>query len=240
MSDYVADTNPELPDRDFEHNMSLNTGFHESFEAAFEQFHPALCKAISNFVCEATAGRITPKNYFTNIIDSEDIFVTFNYTKLLETVYKVDERNIKHIHGIAYPRIYHKDDDIDSYGDPAIIFGHGNLSKTQNVYHNYDYNPFNPQQCLKTLNQELEKDYQTEELKAFVSKFKNDIDTVEIIGHNLGEVDAPYFTEMNKMLSKNVKINYWLFDEKEEYEKSCFLKSIFRGHTIQIKFYPIE
>ena len=101
-----------------------------------------------------------------------------------------------------------------------------------------DFEHINPQKCLKTLNQELAKDYRTEELKAFVSKFKNDIDTVEIIGHNLGEVDERYFTELNKMLSKNAKVNYWLFDESEENKKEYFLKSNFRDHPIQIKNYP--
>ena len=240
MEYYIADTNPDLPDGEFEHNVSLNAGFQESFEEALKVFHSALCQAISDFVIEATSGKIDKKSYFSDIMKSEDVFITFNYTRLLENVYKVDENNINHIHGIANPRYRYKDDDLDSYGEPTIIFGHGNLRKTPKIHRNYEYNPFYPQKCLKALNQELKKDYQFDELKSFVMKYKDDIDTVEIIGHNLGEVDEQYFKELNKLLPKQTKINYWLYNEDEEDEKRGFLNSNLHGHPIQIKYYPEE
>ena len=104
----------------------------------------------------------------------------------------------------------------------------------------YEYNPSKPQKCLEALNQELKKDYQIDELVRFVTKYKDDIDTVEIIGHNLGEVDEQYFEELNKLIPRNAIINYWLFDECEEEEKKAFLNSNFHGHPILIKTYPEE
>ena len=240
MDYFIADTNPDLPDNELAHNVTLNSGFQESFEEALDNFYPALCEAMSTFVIEATNGKIDAKSYFSNIIKPEDVFITFNYTKLLEKVYKVDEKNIKHIHGIAYPSFQHKDDDLNSYGEPTIIFGHANLNNNPRIHRNYEYNPSKPQKCLEALNQELKKDYQIDELVRFVTKYKDDIDTVEIIGHNLGEVDEQYFEELNKLIPRNAIINYWLFDECEEEEKKAFLNSNFHGHPILIKTYPEE
>lgn len=240
MEDYVADIKVNASDRDFDFNVNLNSSLQDSFEEAMYTFYPTLCEAISNFVIEATSGSIARKTYFSDIMRPEDVFITFNYTKLLEKLYMIKEKQIKHIHGIAYPRQNYRYDDSYSYGDPTIIFGQGNLRQTTRIPRKYEYNPNNPQKCLFALNQELKKNYKINELTDFVYKFQDQIDTVEIIGHSLGNVDIPYFIKLNEIIAKSTKIKYWLFDENEENEKKSFLHSYFYNHPIQIKKYPKE
>ena len=238
MADYISDINPNDSDREFEDAVSRNSSIQESFEEALDSFHPALCQALSDFVCEATSEKIDTKDYFTGIFKPDDVFVTFNYTKLLETIYRISDRNINHIHGIAHRTYRHKDDVGEFYGDPTIIFGHGNLKKTPKIQRNYEYDPFKPQKCLRTLNQELKKDYQIKSLDDFISRQSNLIDTVEIIGHNLGEVDEPYFKELNKLIPKSAEIVFWVYDCDTEEEKLECLRKLFPKHKIVTKYYP--
>ena len=186
----------------------------------------------------ATKKHLPEKVYFKELFTDKDIFVNFNYTKLLEKLYKVDESKIDHIHGVAYPSYPNKDDVDMHYGEPDIIFGHGNLHNRPKIEENYDEDPFKPNECLKVLNQKLEKSYQLNELESFVTPHAADIDTLEIIGHALGKVDEPYFKILNKILSKNTKIVYWVYDMDSEDEKLKKLDYLFRKHPIELTYYP--
>lgn len=56
----------------------------------------------------------------TFIDNSEDYFFTFNYTSVLERIYRVPSNHILHIHGGLYP-----------YCDEPPILGHGNVKKIE-------------------------------------------------------------------------------------------------------------
>lgn len=53
--------------------------------------------------------------------NKNDLFISFNYTLLLEEVYKIDKSQILHIHG-----------SIDTHDMPPII-GHGNLKESKKL-----------------------------------------------------------------------------------------------------------
>lgn len=238
MDYFVDDTDLDLSDREFEKAMSRNSLMQESFYEGLEIFQSALCTAVSNFVVEATRNHFPEKIYFKELFTDEDIFLNFNYTKLLETLYKVDESKIDHIHGVAYP-FYPDKDDVDvHYGESGIIFGHGNLHNKPKIEENYEENPFKPNECLKVLNQKLEKTYQLNEIESFVKPHVANIDTVEIIGHALGKVDNPYFKILNKILLESTKIVYWVYDIDYEEEKLKTLKRLFCKHPVEAKYYP--
>lgn len=237
MDYFVDDINLDLSDRDFERTMSRNSSIQESFYEGLEIFQPALCTAVSDFVAEATKKCVSEKEYFKNLFTDGDIFVNFNYTDLLENLYGVDKSKINHIHGVAHLSYPDKDDVDIHYGEPSIIFGHGNLHKRPKINKKYVENPFKPNECLKALNQKLKKAYKLDELEAFVKPYVAKIDTLEIIGHALGKVDELYFKVLNRILPKSTKIAYWVYDIDSENEKLKILKRLFSKHSIELKNY---
>lgn len=240
MDFYVSEVNSDDSDREFERAISRNSDLQESFEEALNTLHAALCQALSNFVCKATQKKMQAKSYFSDDFGKNDIFITFNYTKVLENIYCIKSDNIKHIHGIAYPSYQDKDDVDIHYEEPTIIFGHGNTRIKAPVRHNYEYNPFNPQKCLKSLNQKLVKNYQKQALDNFLNNKYEKIDIVEIIGHNLGDVDRLYFDSLNRRIRKDVEIIFWVYDIDTAEKKKATLEEYFPDHRITLKDYPEE
>lgn len=238
---FVGEFTEDMSDKEWEREYSRNSALLDSFKEAPANIYPALCQSLSDFICEEYNTH-TPnqKKYFGSIFNDNSVFITFNYTKTLEDIYKISEDKVKHIHGIAYHHFFSKDDYVDQgFEEPSIIFGHANTMK-----HEYDeidadeYNEMMPNRCLKNMNKQLEKSYQLELFKEVIQN--QNIETVEIIGHDLGVVDEPYFKLLNKFLTKDTIVNYWLWDEDKECEKSNKLKELFPQKITNIVFYPEE
>ena len=135
----------------------------------------------------------------------EDYFFTFNYTNVLERIYKINNNRIIHIHGGLSP-----------YCETEPVLGHGNYKaievyreKAKDASKMYDeanqsiYNAIanyyertwkNTNSCLKTHD-------------VFYDNIKC-VDKVEIIGHSFGNVDLPYFNYLKQRISDNAE---WCF-----------------------------
>jgi hypothetical protein len=236
VSYFTDDISLEMEDKAFDRAMSRNSALQESFEEASRTMRSVLCTALSDFVCKMTDKNKSPKDHFNNLFKTNDVFLTFNYTKILENIYNIKNSNICHIHGIAYPSLSDKDDIDNTYGDSTIVFGHANTLQNQNSSQEHDYNPFKPTECLKQVNQTLTKNFQISSLVRFIETNSN-FDTIEIIGHNLGIVDRKYFEEINNLITHKVIIKYWLYDTVKEKEKKIELEKCFVNHPIIIKYY---
>ncbi|QOW60708.1 AbiH family protein [Treponema pedis] len=236
-SDYVNRLSAEMSDKEYERAYSINSSLQDSFEEVPKIMNDALCHALSEFLYEVEQEKIKkPKSYFDELFNHDDIFITFNYTNLLEELYNINSASIKHIHGIYTIPHFDKHDPDLKYNEPSIIFGHGNFAKSEDQDLIYEYNPFEPHKSLKYVNQQLKKNYQINQWINFIRN--NTFTNIEIIGHNLGVVDAPYFKELNKIIDKSIKIYYWLYNQNEENQKKETLKQYFIGHKIEIKYYP--
>ncbi len=121
-------------------------------------------------------------------LDADAIYFTFNYTKTLESYYKIPSKKVIHIHG--------KTD------NPAsIITGHNlkllppindfddiRLYECEKIIHNdYFYRTFKPVESIIKNN------------KKFFHSL-NDISKIVVIGHSLNEIDLPYY----KIIQSNV------------------------------------
>lgn len=148
---------------------------------------------------------------FTFIDNSEDYFFTFNYTSILERIYRVPYQHILHIHGGLSP-----------YCDKPPILGHGNAKKIE------EYRK-KAEKAAKKYDEEEESIYNavanyykrtfknTNECMAFKENFFQQltgVNNVEIIGHSFGEVDIPYFIYLKYCISKDAKWKlYYLSSE---------------------------
>lgn len=116
---------------------------------------------------------------------NNDVFLSFNYTSTLETLYGVD--NVAHFHG--------------KIGDKKYIIGHGNYKEINYNFENID--------CVEDM-----KKYDTEsKIRSMFKKPVNDViknndnffneikdvEEIAVIGWNYkGEVDYPYFEKIIK------------------------------------------
>lgn len=149
-------------------------------------------------------------------LDSQAIFLSFNYTNTLSRVYRVEPERVLHIHGSAETR----DDD--------LILGHAwepgsrpslneradiaeidtRLMEANSIIDDYFFATFKPSQKLIAKHR-------------FVFEELSEVTQVVILGHSLSEVDAAYFQAL--FLQKSIAAAQWVIvcrSEEEWDEKS--------------------
>ena len=128
------------------------------------------------------------KPSFLGLIESKDIFLTFNYTETLEKVYGVNEDRICHIHG--------------KQGE-KILFGHGN---TKDATDEYMRRNLGSEKALTELDNFLRKDTKQalREHKHFFDGIDDKIREVYSIGFSFADVDLIYIKEICKKMTADV------------------------------------
>lgn len=151
----------------------------------------------------------------TKYIDNttDDLFLTFNYTLVLEKVYEVEPYQILHIHGSVNAK---------EYGPPII--GHGNdknallaKEKATKASENYWEKESSIYRTLAEYYQETRKDvnYFINSNSGFFKRLHN-VEAVNVIGHSLGEVDMPYFRKVLQNTKSNTLWNIYYHSEEEK------------------------
>lgn len=135
---------------------------------------------------------IKPKEGFIKLIDKDnDLFLTFNYTETLETLYKV--KNVCHIHG--------------KRGD-NLIFGHGD--DTDYLEEHINKHP-GAEDSLQSIQELLRKN--TEDALADNAEFFDDIskyiNKIYSFGFSFSDVDRIYIEEICKRVDTEDVI-WWL------------------------------
>lgn len=139
----------------------------------------------------------------TSVIDkrNNDLYLNFNYTAVLETVYGILPENVIHIHGSL--RKY--------TADPVI--GHGNQSRIQRIHEKVLAAEFEEK---KSSIYRVIEDYYKRTLKD-INKYapllarirECQIDEIIVIGHSLNGIDMPYFTFIDSYTNK--KANWIIY-----------------------------
>lgn len=187
-------------------------------------------------------------------IDNDALFFTFNYTYTLEDLYKVNPKNILHIHNAAESR----------YSD--IILGHG-----MNPDNFKEEEPTPPdglseqelEEWYESLSDDWDYSYDTGKeniIKYFTASYKNTkeiisenetffnklsgIDEVFVFGHSLTEVDILYFKEIRKLVNSSCKwtVSYLDNNEKESHKETLLNLGIEESNIelIQLKHIQID
>lgn len=139
------------------------------------------------------------------ILDENSVYLSFNYTDVLETLYGI-KSNILHIHDFAQ-----KDEEECFTG---YIFGHS-INKLD--FYNNDINVF--------INV-FAKEYKEYELNGFLCKTIHQNENVEIIvlGHSMNQIDDKYFKFINNKYPESIW-HIFYYNDIDYYSK---LKSISR------------
>ena len=158
--------------------------------------------------------RIRDLNRFTSKFDKSqnDIFVTFNYTAVLETTYQIDEANVIHIHGSLR----------DNADDP--ILGHGNSNRIEDIKGRRNHADIKADEKESSICYVLQGYYQTtyKNVSNYMHKLNRLVtkkfDEIVVIGHSLAGVDLPYFRQLDVITNKKIKWIVYYFDEDKKQE----------------------
>ncbi len=114
---------------------------------------------------------------FSDLIDADDLFITFNYTDTLEDIYHINSDNVCHIHG--------------RQGE-EIFFGHKKEdNRTEEYLEKYVGSESNLQRLLELLEKDTERAYNIH--KSFFERIKKSgFDEIYSYGFSFSEVDMFY------------------------------------------------
>ena len=145
-------------------------------------------------------------------IDRESIFLTFNYTDTLESVYCIDSDNIKHIHGYVKNK------------KEELVIGHCNqkavsyaLEKKKEAEINFvDFAVSTFERVSKYCNATLKKTSRIIDENTDFFESLSDVDEVIIIGHSLNKVDMPYFEKVLNSIRGDAIWKAYYFEDTDE------------------------
>jgi len=153
-------------------------------------------------------------------INNDNLYLNFNYTSTLESVYKINKENILHIHGC-----------VDNTS--KLIFGH-NIKYKELDYEDTDYVGLIKDEDVqydRLMNMYLGSTFKDTEhiIKAnlcFFEKIK-EVENVYILGHSLSEIDLSYFKQIDIYTREKCKTwNVTYFTDIEQEEFITKLKSL--------------
>lgn len=167
--------------------------------------------------------RVVPRKH-SLLKNSSDFFLTFNYTPLIETVYGINSEQVCHIHG-----------GIEPYCQYPPVIGRGNTSalvqhrqRERECRECYDEGGASINHALANFYEQTLKDTNKAMLlhSDFFSRI-GEVDSIEIIGHSLGEVDMPYFQRIKSSVQESAlwivyyHVNKHGISNQEELEKKA-------------------
>lgn len=167
-----------------------------------------------------------PINEIRNLItNGENLFLNFNYTQTLETLYKIKEDQVCHIHGTQ---------------DKEIYFGHGNddfdIDKTQSMWFGAEDEIEDFHQCLR----KNTKSAYNKNIDFFnrLYRLKDSEFSIYSYGFSFSDVDMPYLEKIFENINtNNVKFYINDYDSSEKIDLfSNKIKKSFNGtiETIHI------
>lgn len=157
-----------------------------------------------------------------------NLYINFNYTATLETVYGISDSSVIHIHGSLR----------DYTVDPVL--GHGNLERIEAIEEKKkkaeEYFDEKQISICKVL-----RDYYRTTLKD-INRYmpdlyrisREDISEIMVVGHSLAGIDMPYFSKIDALSGKKVNWTIVWFDsnKKEVMKQSLIDAGIDAGRII--------
>ena len=186
------------------HKIYNNEDMASSYKLSFSNFSALF----SNWISSIRYNNNIVKNKYRSLFSNNDLYLTFNYTKILEAVYTINPSQICHIHG--------------KVGE-TLIFGHRNdkaILSDNIMYGNADI-------VFSAMHKNLYKD--VEQCITKNNKFFNGISNVDeifFIGWSMSSVDKNYIDLLKEKIgNKNIVIHFTKYAEDNN-EIGNYLKKL--------------
>lgn len=163
--------------------------------------------------------------------NTNDLFINFNYTSVLENVYNIDSDKVVHIHG----SLYDKDDD--------PILGHGNQNRIENIkarknHAQISYNEVEVSIC-SVVNDYYNATYKN--VRNYMYKLtylaRYAFNEIIVIGHSVAGIDLPYFEAIDDITRRKSEWKVYYF---REYEKEDIHQSLIDLGLVEKRFELID
>lgn len=158
--------------------------------------------------------RITGIPKRTTLINkrNDDIYVTFNYTQVLERTYHIPKGNILHIHGSL--RLYDEDP----------IIGHVDKECIERICERKEQADRMYDKKLMAICPMIEGYYRKTLKTLRLSALENFIQgktltEVVVIGHSLSDIDLPYFSDIDKITEREIEWKVYCYNKEELADK---------------------
>lgn len=200
----------------------------------FYEIYEHLQSKLDEWISSIDITNLTKKSSLINN-ENYDLYLNFNYTRVLEEVYGIEEE-ICHIHG--------------EVGKTPLIMGHNNKDKINGLKRELDYyrtrniivsneneleegmDEYEEYEELEETNNEFTERIKCEELlKYYQETYKapsyyieenysffesiSDVEEILIVGHSLNEIDMPYFEYIFSKVNSDVKWKAYYYLKKD-------------------------
>ena len=157
-----------------------------------------------------TANAVLPQY---QALTDKDVYLSFNYTDTLETIYRIPSNRILHIHGLT------------SIQESELVFGHGHLYDLEQCERIGDeVMGIDAEGVAKMYGEALNKLYKhtqsiyESEIRWFDNLIIQGITDIVALGFSFGEVDDRYLNEIRNRLS-NANWHFSIYTSNEEARK---------------------
>lgn len=182
-------------DDEIYHQIYNNEDKARDYSKSFDNF----TVLFTNWINSIEYNKSICKEKYSDLFSNNDLYLTFNYTTILEDVYNIEEKNICHIHGkVGETLIFGHSNENDAcdesimYGDSDIIF---------NTMH---------KKLFKDTNECIRENYN------FLDSISK-VDEIYFLGWSMSEVDNTYIELLiNKLKNKNVLIHFTKYDYEKD------------------------
>lgn len=188
-------------------DVGIEDTLYQYFSEEYEYIHK-LAKYLKKWVRTIRIRDLERKSSMINEAN-DALYVNFNYTAVLETIYKITEDKIIHIHGSLRER----------YGEPVL--GHGNKTRIEKIQEKreaserlFDEKESSICKAVKDYYLRTYKDINKYMHRLLLLKGK-EVDQIIVVGHSLAGVDIPYFQNIDIFTSRKASWKVYYFNECE-------------------------
>lgn len=160
-------------------------------------------------------------------LDMSAYFITFNYTDVLERIYKIPISNILHIHNkVGEELIFGHGKKSEDFNVKEALYGDENAFLSKDEYGNFESSEIGHEKFAENevlaFYDKMRKP--TEEVIQNNSGFFNSLSTIEevvVLGHSYNEIDLPYFRKIAESINDDAKwvLCYYSDEDKENAKK---------------------
>ena len=175
----------------------------EEFDKLVSDIRPLIKEWAKNINIQ----NLSPKHRLE--LSKESLYLTFNYTKILEQYYGIPENKICHIHG--------------SIDDEEILTGHDMSFTPLDVYADKDEEE-RPRRKIVEIMNKLDKSIKRNIQKRSFFNTLQDISNIVVIGHSMSTIDIPYFHAVRTKVRPNSNWHFSIHEGQETKYIYSFIK----------------
>lgn len=226
LSEIIGDNSPNFGSDDFRDGDWYDAQIH--IEQECDELLEMIRSGFEEWIASLEISEVKKKY----ALDRTALYLTFNYTDVLERVYNISTANILHIHNkVGEELIFGHGKNVDEFNVQKALYGDENALLTYDEDGNVESNAVGHEQfaenavCAFYGKMRKPTDQIINNKSAFFSRLAN-IEEVVVIGHSFNDIDLPYFIKISQSTSNNTKWTLSYLSEKDKVSADKIMNSL--------------